>query len=284
MINAGTRTRNAFAAGLGTIPYEHYSSKCISLHIDAAGGIHFIYKDTPVDFSDSYVFTRLRATDPHFCGMLYAYFAHHNIPASDPINCSFPYSAEKIAQMMFLALNAVRIPETIIFREESYAANRAYIEAHSTFPLVYKTDGSQGKNVHIANSLAELDVLVAEKKPHRLALIQPFIENSFDTRTIVVYGEILGSIKRTRTSGHLNNIAQGAVPSHFELSEHEKDVVRNAALACGIDVGGVDLIHTDRGPIVLEVNKGPQISGFESVHNFKVFTKVSEIMRKKFGG
>ena len=244
---------------------------------------HFVYKNNLIDFIDSYVFMRLRGTDPHFCGMMYAYFAHHNIPVNDPINHSHQYSAEKISQMLFLSLGGIRIPETIIFREESYVTNRDYILAHSVFPLVYKTDGSKGRDVHIAHTISELDTLVQNKRPHRLALIQPFIENTFDTRTLVAFDEILGSIKRTRTGGYLNNIAQGATASLMELSDAEKVVAQTASKVCGIDFGGVDMIHTPEGPIVLEVNKSPQTSGFESVHHFKVFTKIAELMQKRFG-
>jgi ribosomal protein S6--L-glutamate ligase len=185
--------------------------------------------------------------------------------------------------MLFLSLGGVRIPETIIFREESYATNRDYIVSHSVFPLVYKIDGSKGRDVHIAHSISELDTLVKNKHPRRLALIQPFIENTFDTRTLVAFNVVLGSIKRTRTSGYLNNIAQGATASHMDLTVAEKDVAQVAAKVCGIDFGGVDMIHTPEGPIVLEVNKSPQIGGFESVHNFKVFTKIAELMQSKFG-
>ena len=283
LLNTGMHTRTAFEAGLEGTPMERYHSKGIILHINEAGVPNFICKNNLIDFTNSFVFMRLRGTDPHFCGMMYTYFAHHHIPVNDPINRSHPYSAGKISQMLLLSLGGIRIPETIIFREESYATNRDYILSHTTFPLVYKVDGSKGKDVHIAHTIAELDTLVQNKRPTRLALIQPFIENTFDTRTLVAFNEVLGSIKRTRTSGYLNNISQGAAASPMELNDTEKVTAQAATKICGIDFGGVDMIHTPLGPIVLEVNKSPQIDGFESVHHFKVFTKIAELMRKKFG-
>lgn len=282
LINTGIQTRTAFKEGIPNIPTEHYHSKKIILHINTEGVQQFIHKNIPIDFNGSFVFTRLRGTDPHFCGMMYTYYVHHDIPHNDPINESYPYSAEKISQMLFLSLAGIRIPATLIFREESYTANRAYILTHTTFPLVYKTDGSKGRNVHIAHTIEELDMLVQNKKPQRLALIQPFVENTFDTRTLVAFDEVLGSIKRTRAHGFLNNIAQGAEASLYELTDAEKDVARSATRACGIDFGGVDMIHTDDGPVVLEVNKSPQVGGFESVHNFKVFSKVAALMQQRY--
>ncbi len=281
ILNAGTKTRRAFIAGLGDLPYEHHKTKNILLHI-REGNILFLNANTEIKWDDAYVFTRLRSNDQQFCGILYDYLKQHNIPCNDPINHSYINSAEKISQMLLLTEHGVRIPESFIFREESFFKNHAYITAHLTFPLIYKTDGSKGQNVHLVHSLQELETHVAQKKPHVLALVQPFIENEYDTRTIVAFGEILGSIKRTRTTGYLNNIAQGAHASHYHLTEDEQMVARKSAEICKIDIAGVDIIHTESGPIVLEVNKSPQVGGFETVHPFKVFTKIATLLRSTF--
>ncbi len=280
-LNAGTETRKAFLLGIGDTPHTWYHTKNIALHISSANEVTFVRRNKPIDWTGARVFTRLRGTDNQFCGILYDYFAHHHIPANDPINHSYENSAEKISQMPLLALHGIRIPETFIFREESYARNQAYIEERLTFPVVFKTDGSRGRNVHFAENVEELRRLVATKRPEVLALVQPFIENTFDTRTIVAFGEVLGSIKRTRTSGYLNNIAQGALPEVYTLTDAEKAVAIHAAHVCGIDVAGVDMIHTPEGPIILEINKSPQIHGFESVNGFKVFEKIARLMMEK---
>jgi RimK family alpha-L-glutamate ligase len=281
ILNAGSETRRSLREGLGEVSSVWYKTKRMGLHLQG-GTATFLYKNLPVDWSDSFVFTRLRATDQHFCGILYDYFSLRGIPANDPINKSYAYSAEKISQMLTLSLNGLPIPETFIFREESFKMNRAYFEEHISFPCVYKTDGSKGRNVHYVTNWAELEALVLKKKPQVLALVQPFIENEFDTRTIVVYGEIQGSIKRARTHGYLNNIAQGAIPTPYELTSEATRIAIESAKVCGIDLAGVDMIHTPEGPVVIEVNKSPQVKGFESVQSFKVFTRAGEIMKKKF--
>jgi len=283
LMNAGLRTRRAFAEGAADVPLESLYSKKLMLHLDGMGGVSFLNKNMPVSFQNSYVFVRLRSTDTHFCGMLAEYLAHHNIPTNDPIHLSYPYSAEKISQMLKLTLAGIRIPETFIFREESFAENYEYLLEHITFPCVFKTDGSKGRNVTRCETLEEVVALIAKKRARRLALIQPFIENTFDTRTIVAFGNVLGSISRTRTEGYLNNIAQGAHAEQFNLSPQESDITVRAAKACGIDIAGVDMIHTNDGPVVLEVNKSPQIRGFESVHSFKVFARIAEIIRIAHG-
>ncbi|QQR64481.1 hypothetical protein IPH92_02830 [Candidatus Kaiserbacteria bacterium] len=280
-LNAGTETRKAFLAGIGDTPYKWYHTKNIALHVSKEGDVIFIRRNKRIDWTGAQVFTRLRGTDTQFCGILYDYFAHHHIPASDPINRSYENSAEKISQMSLLAMHGIRVPESFIFREESYARNQAYIEERLIFPAVYKTDGSKGRNVHFAENIGELRRLITAKQPYVLALVQPFIQNTFDTRTLVAFGEVLGSIKRTRTTGYLNNIAQGAIPEVYALTDIEKEIALRSAKVCGMDVAGIDMIHTAEGPIVLEVNKSPQIHGFESVHNFKVFERIAELMLKR---
>lgn len=281
ILNAGTKTRQAFISGLDNLEYEWYHTKRIILHIQENGVPQFVHRGVPIDWKNSCVFLRLRARDQQFCGILYDFLSHENIPANDPINNSYPQSAEKISQMLKLALSEVKIPETFIFREESFRRNYDYLKDKITFPAVFKTDGSKGRNVHYVASWNELEALILKKEPKILALVQPFIQNTFDTRTLVAYGEIVGSIKRTRVAGHLNNIAQGATPSVHTPTESEIDTVCRAATACGIDVAGVDMILTENGPVVLEVNKSPQINGFESVHHFSVFKKIAQIMQRR---
>lgn len=281
LINAGTQTRRAFAAGLGGGTHVSYHSKRMLIHIDAVGALHFLYRNAPISLETPYLFLRLRSNDQHFCGLIEEYCAHHHIPTNDPINLSYSQSAEKITQMVLLALQGVRIPESFIFREESFRANYDYLKEHLTFPLVYKLDGSQGRDVHLVESFEALEAHVAAKPPHRLALVQPFIENTFDTRTLVFEDEILGSISRTRTHGFLNNIAQGATAAPYTLTDAERVVALRAAKTCRIDFAGVDMIHTTEGPIVLEVNKSPQIGGFESVHNVKVFSAIATHIKRE---
>ncbi len=281
LLNGGTATRHAFASGIKEAPVEYYHTKNILLHIQQNGAPVFLYNGISIDWNNSSVFTRLRATDQQFCGILYDYFAYHTIPANDPINRSYVNSAEKISQMLSLALHSITVPETYIFREESFLQNQEYLAEHLVFPQIYKTDGSKGKNVHYVSSMEELQEHVTRKKPHILALTQPFIENEFDTRTLVAFGKILGTIKRTRTGGYLNNIAQGAIPSPYELTPEEERIALLSAKVCGIDFAGVDMIHTKNGPVVLEVNKSPQVGGFESVFKINVFSHIAEMLQQK---
>ncbi len=284
LLNAGTRTRRSFESGLSSVPIQHLKTKQIIAHLTTGRAPCFIAQSTAIDFTDSYVFTRLRADDALFCGILYEHLQALGTPASDPITLAYPHAEEKIAQMPRFCRAGLRIPDTIIAREESYEAERTYILNHISFPLIFKLDGSQGRNVHLVQSIAELDELVTRKPPKLRFLLQPYIANTFDTRTIVAYGRILGTIKRSAAPGtFLNNVSQGANIEAYGLTAEEADVALRATTLAGLDFGGVDLIHTPEGPIILEVNKSPQINGFERIYGSNsVFKTIAEIITAQF--
>lgn len=283
LLNPNRATTRAFSEHFKHVaPLETYRTKDMLLQIESDGALSFYSPSGAISFLDAYVFVRMYGNDSHFCGMLTEYFKAHSIPTNDPVHSLYKNSAGKISQMLLLALAHIRIPDSIILREESFKKNEGFIRAWAQFPLIYKTDGNKGRQVKLVQTFSELESILNSKKPYQRALIQPFIENTFDTRTLVAYGEVLGTIKRARTHGYLNNISQGGTASAYSLTEAEKNIALKAAEVCRIDFAGVDMIHTDTGPIVLEVNKSPQVDGFDSVYKGSALKDVARIIEKKF--
>ncbi len=134
--------------------------------------------------------------------------------------------------------------------------------------------------MHKVDSLEELEQRIAQKEPTELFMIQTLIPNTFDTRTLVVYGKILGTIKRTAKKGvFLNNVSQGASVEEYTLTPEEAELAIQAVRVTGVDFGGVDIIHTEAGPYILEVNKSPQIKGFESIYGVhSVFKTIAQML------
>jgi ribosomal protein S6--L-glutamate ligase len=281
ILNGGSRTRATFSGALPSdTTFHFYRSMDALLHIEHTGNIQFIYRNEHKALNFNMVFTRLRSRDQHFCGILLEHAQSLGAIINDPINLSFCHADEKISQMTRLARNGITVPPTFILQENSYSKNYEYLQKHLVYPCVFKTDGSQGRNVHIANDQAELELLLRDKAPHKLCLIQNIIPNTFDTRTLVFRGRILGSISRTAVPGAFhNNVAMGASVAPYTLTEEEAAISIKACAVCSIDFGGVDIIHTETGPVVLEVNKSPQIAGFEKVHGAGVvFTTIAKLM------
>jgi len=186
-----------------------------------------------------------------------------------------------------LALNdaGVRLPRTVsaplcytqnAFPDEVFLKN---VETLLGFPMVAKTCyGSFGEGVALVQNFSEL--LEREKKwlytPH---LYQEYIEQSKgrDLRVIVVGGKAIGAMRRTAKAGEFrSNIELGGIGEKAELSENYKTAAERAAVALGLDYCGVDLLETQDGPILCEVNSNAFFEGFESATGINVAKAYAE--------
>ncbi len=266
-LNFGTKNRKHILQQTSLFSFEFYHTKDICCFIKNGTKVTFLNKGKVVDFSNSRVFTRLNGSDSQFCGIIHEHLERQKIRFVDRVNLKFHEADQKIAQMPRLAEAGVKVPETFITRKESFEANRDFIISKLSFPVIFKTNGSQGRNVNIANSIQELEKLInRNSKNGRLFLIQEWIDNTWDVRTLMAFDRSLGSIKRTRKNGFKNNVSGGAKVEKFETTEKMVEIAKKACHVNDIDFGGVDFIINKGGPVVLEVNKSPQIKGFESVY------------------
>ena len=102
-------------------------------------------------------------------------------------------------------------------------------------------------------------------------MLQEYIENDGDYRVLILGEKVLGVMKRTRVkhSGNdkefRNNYSVGGKVEVADLPEEIKQLAVKAARVCGLAVAGVDVAFRDfdmKKPVIWEVNKGPQFSGF----------------------
>ena len=98
-------------------------------------------------------------------------------------------------------------------------------------------------------------------------IVQEFIKEAkgADIRAFVVDGEVVGAMKRQGKPGEFrSNLHRGGSSRVIELTEEEKDTAIRAASAVGLGIAGVDLLQSERGPLVLEVNSSPGLQGIEA--------------------
>lgn len=101
---------------------------------------------------------------------------------------------------------------------------------------------------------------VAERLYQEKAIyLQEWVPNrGYDTRVLVVGGELSGAVERVATAGEFRtNIAQGAKPREARLSPEAIEIAQMATLALGLDYAGVDLLEGPSGLQVIEVNGNP---------------------------
>jgi len=136
-------------------------------------------------------------------------------------------------------------------------------------PLIIKLlESTQGKGVVLAetNKAAE-SVINAFKSVNTNILVQEFIKeaNGQDIRCFVVNGRVVASMQRQAQKGEFRaNIHQGGKASIIKITADEKKLALKAAKVLNLAVAGVDIIRSNKGPLLLEVNSSPGLEGIEN--------------------
>lgn len=153
-------------------------------------------------------------------------------------------------------------------------------------PLVIKLlEGTQGIGVVLAETKkAASSVIEAFFGLGNNILIQEFIKESkgTDIRVFVVDGKVVGAMKRTAKEGEFrSNLHRGGTAELIKLSKAERETALRSARELGLTVCGVDMLPSDRGPLVLEVNSSPGLEGIEKATGKDVASTVIEFVEKQ---
>jgi ribosomal protein S6--L-glutamate ligase len=146
-------------------------------------------------------------------------------------------------------------------------------------PHVIKlNEGTQGTGVMLTEKpSASRSVIEALRGLYANFLVQEFIAEAkgADLRCFVVGGKVVATMKRQAPKGDFrSNLHRGGTAKGVKASAAEQDVAIRAARVLGLGVAGVDLIRSDRGPLVLEVNASPGLEGIEEASGVDVAGEV----------
>jgi len=114
-------------------------------------------------------------------------------------------------------------------------------------------------------------------------IVQEFIHEAkgADIRAFVVDGEVVGAMKRQGKEGEFrSNLHRGGSAMQIELTEEEKSTAIRAAEAVGLGVAGVDMLQSERGPLVLEVNSSPGLEGIERATGVDIAGKIIQYIER----
>lgn len=136
-------------------------------------------------------------------------------------------------------------------------------------PHVIKlNEGSQGTGVILAERLsASRSVIEAFRGLYANFLVQEFIAEAkgADLRCFVVGDRVVAAMRRQAAAGEFrSNLHRGGKASAVKLSLAERETALRAARVMGLEVAGVDLLRSRKGPLVLEVNSSPGLEGIEA--------------------
>jgi ribosomal protein S6--L-glutamate ligase len=114
-------------------------------------------------------------------------------------------------------------------------------------------------------------------------LVQEYIKEAggSDIRCFVVGGEVIAAMKRQAREGEFrSNLHRGGTAELVEVTDDERQTAINAAEAVGLNVCGVDLLRSARGPLIMEVNSSPGLNGIEHATGRDVASMIIEFIEK----
>ena len=175
-------------------------------------------------------------------------------------------SRDKLRSLQILSRAGVDMPRTVFTNYSKDVAGA--LDRVGGAPCIIKLlEGTQGLGVVLAESRkAAVAVVEAFNSLKARVIVQEFIKEAKgeDVRAFVVDGAIVGAMKRVGKEGEFrSNLHRGGKAELIDLTAEESRMALNAARALGLHVAGVDLLQSERGPLVIEVNASPGLEGIE---------------------
>jgi ribosomal protein S6--L-glutamate ligase len=200
-------------------------------------------------------------------------------------------SRDKLRSVQLMARADIGIPKTIFSRGATDVDQ--VMEKLDGPPIIIKlARGTHGRGVVLAETRKAAKSVIQSfymmDDDGTNILLQEYIEESAgtDIRAFVVGGQVVASMKRQSINieeEFRSNLHQGGEGTTIKLTDEEKRVAVKAAKAMGLSICGVDLMRSNRGPLVLEVNSSPGFS-IEQITGRNVAEKIIEYIEQNAKG
>ena len=182
-------------------------------------------------------------------------------------------SRDKLRCLQLLSRRGIGMPVSSF--AHSTKDVQGVIEAVGGAPLVVKLlEGTQGLGVVLCETkTAAESVIEAFRGLDANILVQEFIKEAggADIRAFVIGDKVAAAMLRQGPEGEFrSNLHRGGSASKVKLTPEERTTAMRAAKAMGLKVCGVDLLRSNHGPLVMEVNSSPGLEGIEQATGFDV--------------
>jgi len=175
-------------------------------------------------------------------------------------------SRDKLRSFQRLSRAGIGMPKTV-FTNYSRDVEEVISHVGGTPVIIKLLEGTQGLGVVLAESKnAAESVLEAFNGLQARVIVQEYIKEAkgADLRALIVDNQVIGAMKRQGKDGEFrSNLHRGGRADYVKLTVEEIKAALKAARALKLPVCGVDMLESDRGPLVLEVNSTPGLEGIE---------------------
>jgi ribosomal protein S6--L-glutamate ligase len=192
-------------------------------------------------------------------------------------------SRDKLRSLQILARAGVGLPLTGF--AHSVDDTQALVKLVGGVPLVVKLlHGTQGRGTVLAETHKAAESLIdAFRELRANFLVQEFIKEAggADIRCLVIGEKVVASMQRQAKPGEFrSNLHRGGTASLVKLTPEERSMAVRAARKIGLNVAGVDLLRSNRGSVVMEVNSSPGLEGIETATKKDVAAQIIAFIEK----
>jgi ribosomal protein S6--L-glutamate ligase len=190
-------------------------------------------------------------------------------------------SRDKLRCLQLLAREGIGLPVTAYAHSSELADD--VIEIAGGAPVIIKLlEGTQGIGVVLGETHnSAKSVIEAFRGVNVNIMVQEFIKEAggADIRCLLIGGKVVASMKRQGAEGDFrSNLHRGGSASVAKITPEERSMVKRAAQTLGLNVCGVDLLRSNHGPVIMEINSSPGLEGIETSTGLDVAGKIVEFI------
>lgn len=240
------------------------------------------YKDAPLEGLDA-VIPRIGASITFYGTAVLRQFEMAKVFAVNE-SVAISRSRDKLRSLQLLSRKGVGMPVTGFANSTKMTADLLNVVGGT--PCILKIlEGTQGRGVVLAeNKKAAESVIDLLRELKTNFLVQEFIKeaNGEDIRCFVIGDKVVASMKRSAAEGEFrSNLHRGGTASSVKITPEERAMAVQASKVMGLNVAGVDIIRSSKGPLVLEINSSPGLEGIEKSSHKDIASLVVKFIEKK---
>jgi ribosomal protein S6--L-glutamate ligase len=192
-------------------------------------------------------------------------------------------SRDKLRSLQLMAREGIGMPVTAFAHDTRMTDD--VLDIVGGEPVVIKLlEGTQGVGVVLGETRRSAKSVIEAFRGAKVhILVQEYIKEAEaqDIRTIVVGGKVVAAIKRKGGQGEFrSNIHRGGSAEKIKITPEERTTAIRAAKAVGLNVAGVDMLRSNHGPLVMEVNSSPGLEGIEGATGVDIADAIIEFIEK----